>query len=196
MADAIGMIEVEGVAGIIVGADAAIKAAGVTLRGWESIGGFTTLFLAGSVGDVETAVRVGADAARVVVEHVVSAALHQPQPETAAFIGFSLAATGTQASEPAQALGLVETRGYGSHVATNDAMVKAADVRIANVLTVHNRVVCTLLTGTVDDVEQAVDTARQALRGSEWFLAAAVISQPMPEVLQAFAQQRAGSGAA
>ena len=79
---------------------------------------------------------------------------------------------------------------------TNDAMVKAADVRIANVLTVHNRVVCTLLTGTIDDVEQAVDTARQALRGSEWFLAAAVISQPAPEVLQAFAGQRASSGAA
>ncbi len=204
MADAIGMIEVEGVAGIIVGADAAIKAAGVTLRGWESIGGFTTLFLAGSVGDVETAVRVGADAARVVVEHVVSAALHQPQPETAAFIGFPVAATGAQtseqtseqASEPTQALGLVETRGYGSHIATNDAMVKAADVRIASVLTVHNRVVCTLLTGTVDDVEQAVDTARQALAGSEWFLAAAVINQPMPEVLQAFARQHAGSGAA
>ena len=55
MAPAIGMIEVEGVAGIIVGADAAAKAANVKLMGWESIGGFTTLFFRGRIGDVDTA---------------------------------------------------------------------------------------------------------------------------------------------
>lgn len=195
MAEAIGMIEVEGVAGIIVGADAALKAAQVSLRGWESIGGFTTLFIAGPVGDVETAMWAGAEAARGVVDHVVTAALHQPQPEVAAFIGFPLTAGDDQGHDQPLALGLVETRGYGSHVATNDAMVKAAEVRIANVLTVHNRVVCTLLTGSVDDVEQAVDTARQLLSGSEWFLGATVISHPMPDVLRAFVHMRAGAGA-
>ena len=41
---AIGMIEVEGVAAAIVGADAACKSADVRLMGWESIGGYTTAF--------------------------------------------------------------------------------------------------------------------------------------------------------
>jgi ethanolamine utilization protein EutM len=195
VAEAIGMIEVEGVAGIIVGADAALKAAEVSVTGWESIGGFTTLFIAGPVGDVETAMGAGAQAAKDVVDHVVTAALHQPQREIAEFIGFPLTTGNDQAHEQPLALGLVETRGYGSHVATNDAMVKAADVRIANVLTVHNRVVCTLVTGSIDDVEQAIDTARQLLSGSEWFLAATVISQPMPDVLRAFVHTRAGAGA-
>ena len=61
MADAVGMIEVEGVAGIIVGADAAAKAASVELMGWESIGGFTPLFFRGPAGAVATALGLGAD---------------------------------------------------------------------------------------------------------------------------------------
>ena len=44
MPASIGMIEVEGIAGIIVAADAAVKSADVELLGWDSIGGFTTVF--------------------------------------------------------------------------------------------------------------------------------------------------------
>ncbi|HCL31603.1 MAG TPA: hypothetical protein DIC52_24640 [Candidatus Latescibacteria bacterium] len=194
MADAIGMIEVEGVAGIIVGADAAAKAADVELMGWESIGGFTTLFFRGGAGEVDSALRSGAAAAKEIVDHVVSAAMHQPQPETAGFIGFPLLAGGDATAQDL-ALGMVETRGYGTHVVTNDSMVKAAEVSIANVLTVHNRVVCTLVTGSIDDVEQAVAAARESLAGSEWFLGAAVISHPVADVMRAFVQTSAGAGA-
>ncbi|HJP34058.1 MAG: BMC domain-containing protein [Candidatus Latescibacteria bacterium] len=193
MADAVGMIEVEGVAGLIVGADAAAKAAAVELLGWESIGGFTTLFLRGTAGDVDTALVAGVDAAREVVDHVVSATMHQPQPETLNFVGSPLP-EGDDESR-ALALGMVETRGYGSHVTTNDAMIKTAHVRIANVLTVHNRVVCTVVTGSVDDVEQAIATARQALGDSEWLMGVAVISQPLAEVVRAFAHTNAVAGA-
>jgi carbon dioxide concentrating mechanism protein CcmO len=192
VADAIGMIEVEGVAGIILGADAAVKAADVTLMGWESIGGFTTLFVQGATGDVDTALEAGAAAAEQVVGHVVRAAMHQPQQETAEFIGFPLL-EGAQIEQ--QALGLLETRGYGAHVATNDLMLKAASVQIANVLTVHNRVVCTLVTGAVDDVEQAIAAGRQSLSDSEWFMGAAVITHPESAVVAAFVQTPAGDGA-
>lgn len=195
MADAIGMIEVEGVAGIIVGADAAVKAATVELAGWESIGGFTTLFVRGGTGDVDTAVQAGAEAARSVVDHVVTAQMHQPQPQTSEFVGFPVDSSVVDGVAMVGALGLVETRGYGAHVESNDAMVKAADVQIARVLTVHNRVVCTLITGSVDDVEQAVTEARQQLGRSEWFLGAAVIQQPQPEVIAAFVQAQTAAGA-
>lgn len=192
MADAVGMIEVEGVAGIILGADAAVKAADVTLMGWESIGGFTTLFVQGATGDVDSALKAGTAAAEQVVGHVVSAAMHQPQAATAQFVGFPLPEY--EQSEQ-QALGLLETRGYGAHVATNDLMIKAANVQIANVLTVHNRVVCTLVTGAVDDVEQAITAAQQSLSDSEWFMGVAVITHPESAVVAAFAQPPAGAGA-
>ena len=55
MPAAIGLIEVEGVAGIIVAADAAVKAAEVELLGWDSIGGFTTVLFSGSISDVSAA---------------------------------------------------------------------------------------------------------------------------------------------
>lgn len=191
MSDAIGMIEVEGVAGLVVGADAACKAARVEFMGWESIGGFTTLFLRGPLGDVETALRAGEGAAAEVTGHVVSASLDQPQPECAAFVGCPLPAGEVEAT----ALGLVETRGYGVHVEVNDLMVKAADVAVANVLTVHNRVVCSLITGPVDGVEQAIDRGRERLAGSEWFMASAVIPHPLPSVLRAFVLFRPTAGA-
>lgn len=193
MADAIGMIEVEGVAGIIVGADAAAKAATVDIAGWESIGGFTTLFVRGTTGDVDTAIQAGAEAARAVVDNVVTAQMHQPQPQAAEFIGFPLDASAV--ADAVGALGLVETRGYGAHIESNDAMVKEADVDIARVLTVHNRVVCTLITGSVDDVEQAIGVARKTLGGSEWFLGSAIIQQPLPAVLAAFVHANAPAGA-
>lgn len=194
MADAIGMIEVEGVAGIIVGADAACKAAAVELLGWESIGGFTTVFVRGPVGDVATALSHGEAAARQISGHVVAAALDRPRPECAGFVGLPVAGGGDDGMAP-PALGLIETRGYGAHVDANDRMVKAADVAIAGVLTVHNRVVCTLVTGAVDAVEQAIEAARHVVAGSEWFLASAVISQPTAAVVRAFAGSRPGGGA-
>lgn len=193
MAEAIGMIEVEGVAGLIVGADAACKAATVELMGWESIGGYTTAFFRGTVGDVATALRQGEAAAREVVEHVVAAALNQPQPECAGFVGFPLAGGG-DGQDSRMALGLIETRGYGAHVDANDCMRKAAEIEVANVLTVHNRVVCTLITGEVGAVRQAIDAGRERLAGSQWFMASAVIPQPLPAVLRAFASARPAGG--
>lgn len=191
MADAIGMIEVEGVGGIVVAADAACKAASVELMGWESIGGFTTVFVRGTLGDVEMALRDGEAAARAVTGHVVVAALEQPQPEVGVFVDNHV----PEGQVAPTALGIVETRGYGRHVDVNDAMVKAADVQVANVLTVHNRVVCTLITGAVDDVQQAVVTAKDRLTDSEWFMAATVLSQPLPEVLRAFTLFQPSGGA-
>ena len=61
MPAAIGLIEVEGVAGIIVAADAAVKAAEVELLGWDSIGGFTTVLFSGSISDVSAALSSGTD---------------------------------------------------------------------------------------------------------------------------------------
>ena len=88
MPAAIGLIEVEGVAGIIVAADAAVKAADVELLGWDSIGGFTTVFFSGSISDVGAALSSGSEAARHVVEHVVAAPVTQPSQACLRFVRY------------------------------------------------------------------------------------------------------------
>lgn len=179
----IGMIEVEGVAGIVVAGDAALKAANVELLGWDSIGGYTTVFFAGPLSDVEAALRSGERAAREIVSHVVVAPLMRPEPACRTYISFPLVA---DAPVGAGALGLLETRGYGVHVRANDEMVKTAGVEVVNVLTVHNRVVCSLVRGDVGAVREAISVARQLLSGYAHLLCTAVIPQPEPDVLRAF----------
>jgi len=181
------MIEVEGVAGIVQAADAACKAAAVTLLGWESTGGYTTVFFGGSVGDVSVALRRGEAAARELVDHVVAAAMNQPEPECRHCIGFP--ATG-ESRHGGLSLGLVETRGYGIHVDVNDRMVKTAEVDVINVLTVYNRVVCTLIEGEVGAVREAVEAARELLSSYEHMLCTSVIPQPIPAVVSLFGEAR------
>jgi len=184
--EALGMVEVEGVAGIIAAADAALKVASVKLLGWESIGGFTTVFFSGTVADIAAALKSGEAAARQAIDHVVCAAINQPDAVFPQHIGFP--ASETVPSGPELALGLVETRGYGAQVDANDRITKAADVEVANVLTVHNRVVCTILEGEIGAVREALDTARQTLGEYEHFLGATLITQPEPAVLGLFAR--------
>ena len=181
------MIEVEGVAGIVQAADAACKAAAIALLGWESTGGYTTIFFGGPVGDVSVALRRGEAAARELVEHVVGASMAQPEPECCLCMGSPAAGV----SRPGGlSLGMVETRGYGIHVDVNDRMVKTAEVYILNVLTVYNRVVCTLIEGEIGAVREAVEAARGLLESYEHLLCTSVIPQPAPEVVSLFGEAR------
>ena len=188
---AVGMIEVQGVAAAIVGADAACKAADVTLAGWSSIGGYTTAFFTGSISDVAAALQNGEEAAREIIEHVVAAPLLQPAAACSHFVDFPVRDDG---DFPAGALGLVETRGYGAHIHTNDQMVKTAAVEVVNVLTVHDRVVCSLVLGDVGAVKEAIAVAQKLLADCEHLLGTALIPQPRPEVLAAYAAPMGGGG--
>ena len=80
-ADALGMVETKGLVGAIEAADAMVKAANVTLVGYEKIGsGLVTVMVRGDVGAVKAAVETGADAAgrlgELVATHVI------PRPHT------------------------------------------------------------------------------------------------------------------
>lgn len=183
---AIGMVEVEGVAGIIAAADAACKTAVVELLGWDSIGGFTTVFFRGSVSDVAAALRSGEAAAREVVKHVVAAAMNQPEP---ACLNYVTVPVRKELQVQPGALGAIETRGYGLQVIADDRMVKAAQVEVVNVLTVHNRVVCSLIAGEIGAVKEALAVGRERVAASPNFLCSLFIAQPVPQVLQAFGRR-------
>ena len=71
MGESLGLIETRGLVAMIEAADAAVKAAKVSLVGWEKIGsGLVTVMLRGDVAAVRAATDAGAAAARRVGELV------------------------------------------------------------------------------------------------------------------------------
>ena len=60
MGEALGMIETKGLVAMIEAADAMVKAAKVTLVGWEKIGaGYVTAMVRGDVAAVKSTIRSG-----------------------------------------------------------------------------------------------------------------------------------------
>ena len=75
--DALGMVETKGLVGAIEAADAMVKAANVSLVGYEKIGsGLVTVMVRGDVGAVKASVDAGAAVGEVVSVHVI------PRPHT------------------------------------------------------------------------------------------------------------------
>ena len=79
MGEALGMIETRGLTALIEAADAMVKAAKVTLVGWEKIGsGFVTVLCRGDVAAVKAATDAGASAARKVGDLVAVHVIPRP----------------------------------------------------------------------------------------------------------------------
>lgn len=81
MDEALGMIETRGLVALVEAADAAVKAAKVTLVGWEKVGsGLVTVLFRGDVASVRAATDAGAAAARRVGELVSVHVIARPHP--------------------------------------------------------------------------------------------------------------------
>jgi len=79
---ALGMIEVKGLVTLLEASDAALKAADVTMTGWEKIGsGLVTAFFRGDVAAVKAAVEAGAEAANSIGEVVSVQVIPRPHDE-------------------------------------------------------------------------------------------------------------------
>src|SRR5947208_17161253 len=77
--EALGMVETKGLVAMIEAADAMVKAAKVTLVGWEKIGsGLVTAMVRGDVAAVKAATDAGAAAARRVGERVSGPVIPRP----------------------------------------------------------------------------------------------------------------------
>lgn len=71
LGEALGMVETRGFVGMIEAADAMVKAAHVTVVGWQKVdAGMVTVLVRGDVGSVKAATDAGAAAARRVGELV------------------------------------------------------------------------------------------------------------------------------
>ncbi len=81
--DALGMVETKGLVGAIEAADAMVKAANVTLVGYEKIGsGLVTVMVRGDVGAVKAATDAGAASAGIVGEVVSVHVIPRPHTDT------------------------------------------------------------------------------------------------------------------
>lgn len=79
---ALGMIETKGLITLLVATDAALKAADVTMSGWEKVGSaLVTVFLHGDVAAVKAATEAGVEAARSVGEVVSVQVIPRPHDD-------------------------------------------------------------------------------------------------------------------
>ncbi|WML28900.1 BMC domain-containing protein [Neobacillus sp. OS1-32] len=82
MKEALGMVETKGLVGAVEAADAMVKAANVTLIGYQKIGsGLVTVMVRGDVGAVKAATDAGAAAAEKVGEVVSIHVIPRPHSE-------------------------------------------------------------------------------------------------------------------
>ena len=81
---AIGIIETKGFITLVEACDAALKAADVSMTGWEKIGsGYVTALFTGDVASVKAAIEAGAEAARRIGEVVAVQVIPRPHEELA-----------------------------------------------------------------------------------------------------------------
>lgn len=79
MGDALGMIETRGFVGMVEASDAMVKAAKVTLVGYEKVGGgYVTAIVRGDVAAVRAAVDAGSAAASKVGELISTHVIPRP----------------------------------------------------------------------------------------------------------------------
>src|SRR5438309_11416735 len=80
--EALGMIETKGLVALVEASDAMLKAANVTLLGWNKIGsGLVTAFVVGDVAAVKAAVDAGAAAAGRVGEVIGIQVIPRPHED-------------------------------------------------------------------------------------------------------------------
>ena len=178
MGEALGMIETRGLVAMIEASDAMVKAAKVTLVGWEKIGsGYVTAMVRGDVAAVEAAVSSGISAARFsVIDSFVIPNLHE-----SIFPAIS-SATKVEALE---ALGIVESFSVASLIEGADAAVKAANIQLIEIrlaMALGGKAFVTL-TGNVAAVQSAVDAGAQVVGQKGMLVNKVVIPHPRPELL-------------
>lgn len=160
---ALGLVSSQSFPAIVGIADHMLKSSGVTLVGYEKIGGgHCTAIVRGSVADVRLAVAEGEERAKQFGQPMSSLVVARPMPnlEVVLPIGGRLAqlATGRGHSKLSnQAVGLLETRGFPAMVGAADAMLKSADVVLAAYETIGAGLCTAIIRGTVANVALALD---------------------------------------
>ncbi len=178
-ANSIGLIELSSIASGFQVCDAMLKAASVQIVLARSIcSGKYMVMVRGDVAKVQAAVAAGKRAGNFsVVDSFVIANLHE-----AVFPAIA----GTNKLEPLDALGVLESFSVASLIEGADAAVKAADVKLLEIrlaMALGGKAFVTL-TGTVADVETAIDAGARVVGARGLLVNKVVIPHPRAELLK------------
>ncbi len=174
---ALGLLEFDSIAVGIAAGDAMVKRAPIEriTAGTVQPGKYLVM-ICGEVADVQEAL----DAGRRVGESALRDEIFLPQVDR----GVASAVSGVRRQASGDALGIIETRSAAAGIHAADAGVKGANVtlrelRLADGLGGKAFV---LFSGTISDVEAAVDCAAQAIARSQQLVKQTVIAQLHPEM--------------
>jgi microcompartment protein CcmL/EutN len=160
--------------------DEMLKSASVDLVIARTIcSGKYLIVIAGSVGDVKTAMSAGTRTAEeAVIDQIIIPHVHET-------VFPALGQSVTLKSDEGEALGVVESFSGVSIIAAADAAAKAARVilfRINIAMALGGKGYC-LMTGTVADVRTGVAAAAEEVRARGLLVSDIVISRPRKELL-------------
>jgi carbon dioxide concentrating mechanism protein CcmO len=186
---ALGLVSTLSFPVIIHTADKMLKAAGVTLIGFEKIGsGHCTAIVRGRIADIRLAVEMGAQIVEQEFGQLVSTlVIARPLPnlEEVLPIGsrfYDLAHENRHSRVSNQAIGLIETRGFPAMVGAADAMLKAAEVELAAYEKIGAGLCTAIIRGAVADVVVAVEVGMQEASRIGELNALAVIPRPLDDL--------------
>src|ERR1022692_4940296 len=119
MGEALGLIETRGLVAMIEACDAMVKAAKVSLVGWEKIGsGYVTAMVRGDVAAVKAATDAGAAAARRVGELIAVHVIARPHQSLEDILPIGKTQNAAAGKQPADRVTMILARAVGTVVAT------------------------------------------------------------------------------
>jgi carbon dioxide concentrating mechanism protein CcmO len=187
---ALGLVSTQSFPAIVGTADSMVKAAAVTLVGYEMIGaGLCTAIVRGRVSDVRLAVEVGVETARQFGQVISSHVIPRPSPnlEEVLPIGHRLAEL-TQRNGRSRlgnlAIGLLETRGFPAMVGAADMMLKSADVQLSAYETIGSGLCTAIIRGVVSNVAVAIEAGMHEAERIGELNAVMVVPMPLDDLEQ------------
>ncbi len=187
---ALGLVSTQSFPAIVGTADSMLKAAAVTLVGYEMIGsGQCTAIVRGRVSDVTLAVATGVETARQFGQVISSHVIPRPSPNLEAVlpIGQRLAELTQRSGRNRlsnQAIGLLETRGFPAMVGAADAMLKSADVQLSAYETIGSGLCTAIIRGGISNVAVAIEAGMHEAERIGELSAVMVIPMPLEDLEQ------------
>jgi carbon dioxide concentrating mechanism protein CcmO len=186
---ALGLVSVQSFPAVVGIADHMLKAAEVTLVGYEKIGnGNCTAVVRGGIANVRLAVAEGKEwAEKFFGQTASSLVVPRPLPnlEVVLPIG-SLLAKVLAKRGPSRlsrlAIGLIETRGFPAMVGAADAMLKAADVVLAGYETIGSGLCTAIIRGSVANVMVAIEAGMAEAERIGELHAVMVVQRPLEDL--------------
>ncbi len=186
----LGLVSTKSFPAIVGTADMMLKSAGVTLVGYEQIGGgYCTAIVRGNYADVRLAVEEGAKTAQQFGQLVSKSIIPRPLPNLEVIfpIGNRMMDIARQQGRSRlsnQALGLIETRGFPAMVGAADAMLKAADVYLESYTKTGDGLCTAIVRGTVANVAVAVEAGMYEAEKIGELHAIMMIPRPLDDLEQ------------